>query len=402
MSELAFLLKYSLRNLFRNHKRTMLMIFSLSLGCAYILWVLNFANSSSKEIINEFLSQNTGRYVLTNKNFYEDNNKKKFNFYKVIDQNIELDKDISQFITPRVVAPVFISGQSKTIGLLLTGIDVSRELELSTIKDAVTIGNFISPNDENTILLGIRFAKKIQANIGDDVAILGQGLDGSMANELFRVVGLMNFGGGDLEEAMAFTQLKSSQNLLSIPHNKVHQLVNFSMQDTPLPESSDFVSTHWKDLLPEISVSMQFIDNFTWIVCIVIVLVLSLGLSNTLMITFLERESEFNTLNIIGAQMRWVCLSLIIEVLILGTTALIIGTVFGYLLTMFFYYYPINIEWFTGGQPIYLGGMTITPLVRVHSHLDYYWKVPLIIYGFLMLTMIYPLMKVIRRSRNVL
>src|SRR5690606_21646751 len=110
----------------------------------------------------------------------------------------------------------------------------------------------------------------------------------------------------------------------------------------------------------------------------------------TLMITFLEREQEFQSLNIIGAKSSWVTASLMIEVFIMGSAAIVFGVFIGHLATAYFHHYPINIQLFTGGNPIIMGGMIIQPHVRIYPVEAYYWKVPLMIYFFLGLTMIYP------------
>ncbi len=60
MKSFAYLLKFSYRNLFRVPKRTLIMILSLSFGCGFIIWDLNFANSGSKEIMKDFLTQYAG------------------------------------------------------------------------------------------------------------------------------------------------------------------------------------------------------------------------------------------------------------------------------------------------------------------------------------------------------
>jgi ABC-type lipoprotein release transport system permease subunit len=176
--------------------------------------------------------------------------------------------------------------------------------------------------------------------------------------------------------------------------------VSFDMHTEELPQLKKLGVSIWSDLIPEIGVSVRFIDNITWFACFVIVLVVSLGLSNTLMITFFEREQEFTSLNIIGAQTSWITLSLMFEVLIMGTIAILLGIVIGYSATKYCYYHPINIELFTGGKPILMGGMTIVPVVKIYSVPKYFWQVPLMIYFFLSLTMIYPLIRVIRRSKN--
>lgn len=402
MKGFAYLLKFSYRNLFRVPKRTLIMILSLSFGCGFIIWDLNFANSGSREIMKDFLAQYAGQYHITNPEYYDAKNKKEFNLYKTMTDDELEDKSLIEKSTRRVNAPVFISGEKKTLGVLLTGLEVEKEQKLSTLYTAITVGKFLNKDATKEIILGKKLAQRINVNVGEEVAVIGQALDGSIANDLFKVVGFLDFGGGDLEESLAFTQLSSAQELLALPPERFHQRVSFDMDTEKLPVLKNLGVSLWSELLPEIGVSVKFIDNFTWIVSVIIVIVVSLGLSNTLMITFFEREAEFTSLNIIGAQTSWITASLMVEVFIMGTIAVIIGSFFGFVATTVFYYYPINIEVFTGGKPIIMGGMTIAPLIRIYSVPKYYWQVPLMIYFFLILTMIYPLVRVIRRSKNAI
>lgn len=402
MKGLGFLFKFSYRNLWRAPKRTFIMLLSLSLGTGFIIWDLNFANSGSKEVMKEFLTQYAGQYHITNPKYYDENNRKEFNNYKTIsDDDIE-NKDLFEKSTRRVTAPVFVSGEKKTLGVLLTGLEVEKEMKLSTLARAVTIGKFLDPAGDKEIILGKRLAERINVQLGDEVAVIGQALDGSVANDLMKVVGLLDFGGGDLEESLAFTQIASAQILMALDSSRYHQRVNFDMERDELPVLKNVAVTNWTEILPEIGVSVKFIDNFTWVVSFIIVLVLSLGLSNTLMITFFEREKEFQSLNIIGAKASWVTLSLMIEVFLLGTVAIFFGAIVGHIFTTYCYYFPVNIQLFTGGKPIIMGGMIIQPLVRIYPVMQYYWQVPLLIYFFLSTTMIYPLIRVVRRSKNAI
>jgi hypothetical protein len=54
------------------------MIIGLSLGCGFIIWDLNFANSGSKEVMKDFLTQNAGYYHITHPEYYQAKNKKAF------------------------------------------------------------------------------------------------------------------------------------------------------------------------------------------------------------------------------------------------------------------------------------------------------------------------------------
>ncbi len=400
MRALLFLLKFSYRNLWRAPKRTFIMLFSLTLGTTFIIWDLNFASSGSNEVVKSFLVQYAGRFHVTAPGFYDSKNSKLFDVYKTMKDSELQDPEIRRSSTPRVTAPVFLAGQKKTLGVLLTGLDVSEEIRLSKLSEALRSGKFLKEEGEREIIMGKRLAEKLGLSIGDEVAVIGQALDGSVANDLLKVVGLLDFGGGDFEETLVFTQLKTAQELMVMAPDVYHQRVSFDMNEETLPKLPGLEVTSWAEILPEVSVSIRFVDRFTWIVACILVLVISLGLANTLMITFFEREKEFSALNIIGAQMSWITRSLLIEVFIIGFSAITLGCVLGHLATLLCSVYPINIQVFTNGNPIIMGGMVIEPLVRFYPNYNYYWQVPLMISSILGLTMIYPLYRVIQRSRN--
>lgn len=400
MRKFKFLLKYSYRNLWRIPKRTMIMILSLALGTGFIIWDLNFANSGTKEVMKGFLIQYAGKYHITHSDYYDPINTKKFNNYKTISDSNLIDKSLLLHSTPRVTTPLFISSEKKSLGILLTGIDIKREQELNTLTDALTVGRFLDPTRNKEVIIGKRLAEKLNVKIGDEVAVIGQAVDGSVANDLLVIVGLLDFGGGDLEDSLAFTQINTARELIVLPNDEYHQRVSFDMDAEVIPKQQGLAITAWDDILPEVGVAAKFVDNFTWVVSIIIVVVISLGLSNTLMVMFFEREKEFQSLNIIGAKTSWITLSLMLEVFIMGIIGLLIGCTLGHLATLLCSVYPINLEIFTGGKAIIMGGMTIEPLIRFYPVYDYYWKVPLMVLFFLSLTIIYPLYRVIQRSKH--
>lgn len=400
MRAFKFLLRFSYRNLWRAPKRTFIMLLSLTLGTTFIIWDLNFASSGSNEVIKSFLAQYAGRYHVTAPGFYDKKNTKNFDIYRTLSDAQITDPWVLKTSARRISAPVFVSGEKKTLGVLLGGIEVERELALSNLKQALAEGKFLDPTGVRQIIMGKRLAEKLNVKLGHEVAVIGQALDGSVANELLTIVGLLDFGGGDLEDTLAFTQFTTAQELMVMGSEQYHQRVSFDMEGTSLPKLAGLDVVSWDDILPEVSVSVRFVDNFTWVVACIIVLVISLGLANTLMITFFEREKEFQALNIIGAQMSWITRSLLIEVFIIGTLGIVVGSLLGHIFTLLCGIYPINLEIFTNGKPIIMGGMVIKPLVKFYPNYDYYWQVPVMVCFILSLTMTYPLYRVIQRSKN--
>mgnify|MGYP003915091279 CR=1 FL=1 len=400
MSRQRFLLKFSWRNLGRHPIRTVIMALGLAFGTAYIIFALNFSASASQEIIADFLAQYFGNYQVVAPKYYPDIDKKKFDANYTISEDQVANLPMDTYVR-RVTLPIFLSGPRKTLGTLLTGIVPEQELRLSKVSKALSQGRFLTDTGHNEILLGEKLARKLGVQLGDEVAIFGQALDGSVANDMFKLVGLMNFGGGDMEENLAFTNLVSARTLAVIPDDRFHQLISFGAFNSPTPVAPPGTEVvPWRTILPEIHGSMNFIDIFTWIVAVIIVVVISLGMGNTLMITFLEREKEFHSLNVIGARSSWIAVSLALEVLMLGILGIGTGIVFGNVVTTLFNVYPISLKLFTGGKDIMMGGMAIIPKVRLWHHHQYSWQAPLLVFFFLTLSLIFPIQRIIQRSRR--
>ena len=400
MSQRRFLLKFSWRNLGRHPLRTVIMALGLAFGTGYIIFALNFSASGSKEIVSDFLAQYFGVHQVVAPGYYPDMDKKKFDFnYTVSDAQVAGLP--AERYAKRITLPIFLSGPRKTLGTLLTGLSPSHELRLSKVSKALSQGRFLSDDGVNEILLGEKLARKLGVALGDEVAIFGQAIDGSVANDLFRLVGLMNFGGGDMEENLAFTSIHSARLLAVIPDDRFHQYVSFAALGSPVPAAPQGVEVvPWNTILPEIAGSINFIDIFTWIVAVIIVVVISLGMGNTMMITFLERQKEFHSLNIIGVRSSWIARSLALEVFLLGLLGIGSGVLLGNLVTAFFHYNPISLQFFTGGQPIMMGGMAIIPKVRLWHFHHYSWQAPLLVFFFLTLSLVYPIHRIIQRSRK--
>src|SRR5690606_38268475 len=220
MRGFAFLIKFSYRNLLRVPKRTFIMIMSLAIGTGFIIWDLNFANSGSREVMKEFLSQYAGLYHITHKDYYDKENKKLFNNYKTLSDDEIEDQSLIPLSTKRITAPVFVSGEKKTLGVLLTGVETEKEQRLSQLSKAVREGRFLLPGNLKEIVIGRRLAQRINVNLNDEVAVIGQAMDGSVANDLMKVVGILDFGGGDLEESLAFTQFESAAEFMVMPEGR--------------------------------------------------------------------------------------------------------------------------------------------------------------------------------------
>lgn len=395
MNQFLFLFKYGVKNLLRFKGRSFLMFMGLCLSTAFTLWVLNFSFSGSRELIQQFLQQFQGHYQVGHRDYFNSSDTKDFDFFKTIrDQDFIKPQSDS---TPRITGQAFLSSETSSSGVMLVGMDPELEAQFTKLASSVTQGSFLDTKTPWQILIGKRLAKKLKVKIGDEIAVVAQGYDGSFANELFTIQGLFDLGGGEREEKMAFITLSSAQSFYALPSGHYHLRVFFS-ETAPKILGPKLQLSSWQKLVPEVALSVRLIDNFAQLISLILIIVICLGLANSLMIIFIERDKELRTLSILGTSQKKILSILAIEVYTLSFFALTSGLVLGHLASLYFVYYPLDIKIFTQGQAIIMGGIKLHPLIKFYPQYQYYLYVPLLILFFVSISFIVPLKTVLKRK----
>src|SRR5690606_16430476 len=93
-------------------------------------------------------------------------------------------------VTPRVRSAALAFLGEKATGVSLLGVDPEREVKVTTLASQIESGRMLS-QEPGEIVLGIGAAETLRAKLGDEVFLISQGVDGSIANDVFRVVGLV-------------------------------------------------------------------------------------------------------------------------------------------------------------------------------------------------------------------
>lgn len=394
-----FFLKYAHKNLKRHPKRTLILITAIILTTTFVIWLLSLARSSTNQITNQITSAFSGRYTLTHKGFYASDDYRKLNFYKTINLR-KIPKAKLKELTKRVFFPVFASGEKKTSGVLLVGIEAQKEKKLNQFWQSIIKGKYEIPKNKKQILIGENLAKKLQVNIGDEIPLIGQGQRGAIANDLFTISGIFSFGGAEIEEKIIMTDIRSAQEFGEMSYSRVHALISFSDQDTKLDKTLSKVS--WEDLLTDVALTINFTKEMTQFLTSLFIMIVCIGLSNTILLSFFERRKEIGTLKTLGANSRWISLSMVYEVIVMGFIGILIGNYLGYFLIEFFNINPINLKIFSGGQDLLLGDIVLNPEIKLLHHPDFHLRSSLTILFFLSIAMIYPITYTLKRSKDVI
>ena len=345
------------RNVWRNTRRTILTISAIAFASLLLVFMLSFQFGSYETMINTSVKIHTGHLQIQAAQYHDNRNIR----YVVSDLNkiAAVLEDIPQIAsyTYRAQAFSLVSSAKRTYGAMVTGIDPAGETGVSRLKSLIRKGAFLSGTDTNQALVGSLLARNLQVGIGDELTILGQGHDGSIAATVVTVKGIFNSGIDEFDRSALQIPLKTFQNVYTMP-GMAHEvvIVAHSLSDvgtikrtvqkalSSLVTDQRLVVLDWNELMPGLrqSIEMDLISGL--IFYILLILVVAFSILNTFLMAIFERTKEFGVLMAIGTSPGRLTKVLLIESMTMAVIGIAAGIILGSLLTFYLQLHGFDIS----------------------------------------------------------
>jgi len=354
------------RNLFRHKRRTILTASSMIVGFLLGAFFIGWADGSYNYIIDTFTRYRMGHIQIHKKGYLD-----KPSLYKTIDdvQNIanilEKRKRIESW-TPRVFSAGLVSVEDESAGAEIIGVHPRKEEQTTNFDQKVIKGEYFSSSPSHEALLGKGLAQLLNAQIGEDIIIVSQAADGSIANDRYNIKGLVDMGNEAANRSSFYLHIKDAQELLVLDQ-KIHEIALTLNQLRDVEKMTILLQNNIQD--PEISVESwrEFAKTFyramkadkegMWISLVVVILVVAIGVLNTVLMSVLERRREYGVLKALGTKPNHVFRLVLTEVTIMALICIVIGGGLGFAVNSYFAHQGISL-----GQPLTWGGMEIKVL----------------------------------------
>lgn len=347
--------KIAWRNIWRNPRRTILTICAIAFASLLLVFMLSFQFGSYEAMINTSVKIQTGHLQVQADEYQEKKN------IRYVVQNpsgvaaiLDTIPDVEAY-TFRGQAFSLISSNERTYGVAVSGIDPVREAKVSRLKSLIREGAFLSKSDTNQALLGKLLAQNLRVKIGDELTVVGQGRDGSIAATVVQVKGIFSSGIRDLDRTAIHIPLKTFQEVYSM-QGAVHEVViiaealrdiagikNAILTGLPSLESKKPLRVlDWDELMPGLrqSIEMDLISGL--IFYLLLVLVVAFSILNTFLMAVFERTREFGVLMAIGTKPGRLTKVLLIESMTLTVIGIVAGISIGSLITLYFQTHGID------------------------------------------------------------
>ena len=397
--------KMAWRNIWRNTRRTILTICAIAFASLLLVFMLSFQFGSYETMINTSVKIQTGHLQIQAQEFQE-----KKNIRQVVPEPekiaaiLKTIPSIAAF-TFRGQAFALISSNERTYGVAVTGIDPDREADVSRLKSLIREGDFLTAEDTDQALIGRLLAQNLRVKLGDELTVLGQGRDGSIAATVVQIKGIFSSGISDFDRAAIHIPLKTFQEVYSM-QGAVHEVVviadslrNINAIKTSvetalssLNEKKPLMVLDWDELMPGLrqSIEMDLISGL--IFYLLLVLVVAFSILNTFLMAIFERTREFGVLMAIGTTPGRLTKVLLIESMTMTLIGIVTGIIVGSLITLYFQVHGID---FSGASEL-LSQFGITG--RMYPKLSWLSAIsgPLAVLMITFLAALYPALKVRR------
>ncbi len=364
------LLKLAWRNIWRNKRRSLIVLISVVVGLTAIVLTDGLSNGMMRQMLFNQINLDISHIQIHKKGF--NSNKIIKNYipdYERVDSLLNKNPEVLSY-SKRVFATGILSSANNSSGVIIYGINPPEEAKVSIIKSSIVEGKYLGTG-KREIIISKKLAEKLGVQLGDKVVAMANTLKGDIGSDAFRIVGIFQTSSSDFDKMVVYVQATTEQEMLGIGNNyhefaiitKDYNKVTSLKQSLKTELGKGYEVFTYRDLLPMLIYQMDLYKETMMILNVIIGLALIFGIINTMLMSVFERIREFGVLMAIGMKNNRLYLMIVFEAFILGLIGSLAGLVVGLLLDIPLAHSGINLSMFSTGLESFGIGAVIYPVL---------------------------------------
>jgi putative ABC transport system permease protein len=393
------LVKLAWRNLWRNKRRSLIVLFSIIVGVNAMLFMDGMTNGMLSQILFNQISLSVSHIQIHEKGFND--NRTVQGLIKnpeTVEANIRKNEFVQTY-SKRVITFGLLSSASNSTGIYLYGVSPKEEKNVSRISSSIIEGSYLT-DKKNEILIGKKLAEKLKVELGDKVVAMANTPDGTIGSEVFRIAGIFKTPSSEFDKAYIYIPIQTAQSMLDLGNNfhefaiitKDYKTSN-TVRDQLAKKIQDNVEVlSYEDLLPFIIIQLDMYKESMFVINFIVALAIIFGIVNSMLMSVFERIQEIGVLMSIGMRVKKIFGMVILESFILGVFGTMIGVISGYLINIPFAIYGIDLSFFAESLESFAIGSILYPQLSIENFLLTLFMIPMIS----VLAAIYPAYRAIK------
>lgn len=377
MWRLIIYIKLGWRNVWRNRRRSLVVISSTGTGIFAMIISMAIMNGMNYQMVDNTISTSLG-HVSVHKRGFLNNTNASYSFIPGEDlrNGISSISGVAGW-AERVKLQGMIRSSEGSQGVLITGIDPEREKTVSeiinyTIKSGGS--GFLKDRVSGDILVSVNLAEKLDVVPGDRIVIMFQDRMDQIVGESFIVRGTYRSPIESFDRYVVFTGITKLQRIAQMDGVISEISVRSATRDMArevkegvqnLIKDPDVVAMSWQEMAPSIMSAIRLFDSMMYVFFAIIFTTVVFSIANTMIMSVMERFHEIGVMKCIGTRPVNVFVMIVAEAVFLGFSGMTAGLASGILLSLVLGVTGIDLSMFSESMRIWGTGSVIYPLVML-------------------------------------
>lgn len=392
------ILKIAWRNIWRNPRRSWVLISTIAIGIFGFLGTMSFIKGMVYQMVDSMINLNAGHIQVAAKGYNDNPSIRLF-----IKEPGEVEKALTDISGIRYSQQVSFQGMANSSetasGVIISGIDPVREPDVTVISRLIIEGSYLSEDGRNEVVIGKELTRRLNVTLEEKIVLMASSLTGEINSGAYRVTGIFKSVSPDFDRASVFIHMRNAQGLAGYTDEVSAYIIRLP-QEADLNKTINLIkkklpsleALSWMDRFPIVVISLESFDTFAVIFIAIVFTAVAFSIINTFLMVIYERIREIGIMMAVGIFPGKVRSILFLEALFIT----LIGTAFGAVLTAgiigYFGHFGLDLSVISKG----LGKYGIAPVVYPSLELSDIVSALLAVNIIVTLAVIYPAVKASR------
>ena len=369
---MSTLVKMAWLNLWRNPRRTVILLCAMAAGLVGILFSVSFVRGWTGQMLEDAVGLYEGHVKVLSSGYNE--NPVIEHHFKDSDRlsgTLDGDPRVRGWVR-RLVVQGLLSTADHSLVVTIIGTDPRREQEVSTGARFLCGGRFLDPDRTGEIVIGRDLSEKIGKGLGKKVVLMTQEWYGDIGTSAHRVVGIFDSGNGAYNESHVYITLPEAQRMSRLTGGLTEAAV--MLHDIGLSAEAAVDLQHrldeptirvltWAERMPHVRETLRMVDQFSWPYYAIFYIAMAFGIVNTMMMSIGERTHEIGVLRAVGMTRARLMGMILLESLFIAVVAVAAGLALGAGLVTWFAVHGIDLSAFSEGLELVGMAHVIRPVL---------------------------------------
>ncbi len=324
------IIRMAWRNVGRNRRRTGVTVAAMTVALVFCILISGLMQGMFVNMERSVTDLEIGDVQIHTVNYL--NNPSIYETVKSVDELIQGLEEAGFSASPRLVGAGLAAARESSAGAQLRGVNVRLDARVGSLAQNVRDGQWLDPSDSLGAVVGSRLARTLDVAVGDELIVLSQATDGSMANDLFTVRGILGIVGDSIDRSGVLVNESTFREFFVMPEG-AHEIIVRRPAGVELAGATETVRgiasgldvQSWRELVPVLASYVDIAGQAIYVLFAIFYVVVGILILNAMLMAVFERIREFGVLKALGVEPGRVLSLIFMESVVQTGVAIAVG-----------------------------------------------------------------------------